>query len=859
MTIGGWKGVTPLFLFLSAVFLSGPLAQEGASASAGAPRIIDVRVEGNRRVSDAGFFRLTTLRTGQDFDPEAIRRQFRVVWESGLFDDLWVEALDAPTGKVVVFHVTERPVVIAVNYDKTPVVSLTAMEDRLKERNLPISLNQPVNLERVREVEEEIKRLHEEKGFLGTEVRAEVTSSRENTETVTFRIKPGAKTLIQKIEFTGNSIFSDRNLKGLMTNTIETGFKGLFSKKDLYHPIRFSQDLESVRTAYLARGRLDVTLKAPIVEFAQKEVVEKPAKPRKEPPPPPPGETDKQRRKREAREAKRRAQEEKKAAKRLPPKRKATIVVPVVEGPEYAVGDLTLTGSTVFPQDVLRALIPLRKGETFNSDALRKGLDSIESLYGQRGYFYAATNREIQRRTGGENIADVTVTVTEGDQYSLHRVEFAGNPSTRDRVLRRELPLAEGEVFNSRLWQIGLTRINQLGYWALSKEPEITPVEGEARLQAKVEGAEQGRNEIQVGGGFSGVEGAFFQGSYSTRNFLGRGEILQSSVQVGGRSQLINLSFTEPYFLGTRNTVGGSIFSRELDFRDFSRKSQGFSLLFGQRLGNFSSYAVTYRNERFDEFGGAAFFFDANNLPAGWENLDPTALFAGEFGTPIPQGVRTTNSTLVPVYTYNTVNNPFRPSRGFRLRAVLELTGSFLGGDNEFLKPSLDVTWYRPAFRRSYAAFHVEGGIVRGLNSRLIPRSERYFLGGDIRGPRVFETRSLAPIGPVASIPPLADSEGNIVGIPFAVVGGESYFLVQTEFVVRLTDPFDVAFFLDAGNAFDEVTGFDLGELRYSAGLEARFYLPIFQAPLRLIWGKVLDEEDGDRLNSFQFSIGFPF
>ena len=860
---GARAGVKSLILYLlcAAVAVTAA-AQAPPDDRAGDTLLIaDVRVEGNRRLSDPAFFRLTTLRSRQNYDEAEIRRQFRLLWDTHMFDDLWVETIDARGGKVVVFHVVERPVALTVTYQKSAVVSLTSIEERLRERGLTIALNQPVDRGRIRAVEEEIKRMHEEKGHLETVVRAEVTPMGDNGQAVEFRITPGAKTLMKKIAFEGNTLFSDRALKRLMPNTLETGFKGAFSKKDLYHPLRFAQALESVRSAYQARGHLDLDIKAPIVEFV--EGPEKKKKEKKEPKqyvpkPAPPDEKERHRRKRLAAEARRKARFEKKAAKRLPPKRKAIITVHIVEGAEYRVGDITVSGNTVIPAEALRRLIPLRKGTVFNADILKRGLDSIESLYGQQGYFYATSNRQISRQPGF--VADVNVVVNEGDQYRLHRVEFVGNSSTRDRVLRRELPLREGDVFNTRLWQIGLTRINQLGYWALAREPEITPVPGEPLLDAKIEGSEQGRNEVQVGGGFSGVEGAFFQGSYSTRNFLGRGEILSASVQVGGVSQLVNISFTEPFFLGTNNTVGASIFRRKLDFGDFSRDSTGFSLLFGQRLGNFTSYAITYRNVRFDEAGGTIFFLSPDNLPSGFENLDVNGLFNGEFGTPIPIGIETTNSTILPVLSHNTVNNPFRPTRGFRFRGSTGLTGSFLGGNNEFVRPVVSVTWYRPAFKRTFFALHSEVGFVEGIGGKLVPRSERFFLGGDARGPRIFETRSLSPLGPVAGVAPILDSEGNVIGIPFAEVGGDSFFLAQAEYVLNLSQAVDVALFLDAGNAFIEETGgFDLGNLRYSTGVEVRFYLPIFQAPMRLIFGRVLDEEPFDEINSFQFAIGFPF
>lgn len=837
-------------------------ASQDVEASGQAPRIVDVRVEGNKRITDAGFFRLTSLRTGQDYSDETVRRQFRVIWSSRLFDDVWVESLDATGGKVIVFHVVERPVVIAVDFGKSPVVAVSAIEDHLRERDLEIHLNQPIDRERIRAVEEEIKRMHEEKGFLGTEVHSTIVAGQGQTQMVRFQVQAGAKTLIKKINFEGNKIFKDSQLKDLMPNTIETGFKGIFSKKDLYHPARFSADLEAVRRAYLSKGRLDISLKPPVAEFIHKKGAQKPPPPPPEPLPVPDNESDKHKKKRVLKDAERLAKYEKKLAKRMPPKRKAIITVRVEEGPEYKVGEIRVTGATVFEESILQALIPLQSGRTFNASALQKGLDSIESLYGQRGYFYAATNRSLERRPDGVHIADVTVSVNEGEQYTLGKVEFAGNTSTRDRVLRRELPISEGEVFNTRLWQIGLTRINQLGYWALTEEPEITPVHGESTLDAKITGSEQGRNEIQVGGGFSGVEGAFFQGSYATRNFLGRGAILQSSLQVGGRSQLINISYTEPYFLGTRNTVGGSIFAREIEFTDFSRNSRGFTLLFGQRLGNFTSWTTTYRFQRFDEAGGAVFFFDVNRLPEGFEDLslaDIGDLLDLQFGTAFGAFDKTTNSSIIPRITYNTVNNPFRPTKGLRLRASMELTGSFLGGDNDFIKPILSLVYFRPIWRKSHLAFHAEGGIIEPLNGSLVPRSERFFLGGDVRGPRVFQTRSLSPLGPIAGLDPIIDTEGNIIGIPFSDVGGDKFILLQSEYVMRVSDPLDLVMFFDSGQSFGEVTGFDLGELRFSYGVEARFHLPIFQAPMRLIWGRVLDERDGDDINSFQFSIGFPF
>ena len=416
-----WAVPAALMLAMAAPALPvAAMVPQDAEASDQAPRIVDVRVEGNRRITDAGFFRLTSLRTGQNYSAETVRRQYRVIWSSGLFDDVWVEALDATGGKVVVFHVVERPVVIAVDFGKSPVVAVSAIEDQLRERDLEIRLNQPIDRERIRAVEEEIKRMHEEKGFLGTEVHSTVVDGGGQTQMVKFQVQAGAKTLIKKINFEGNEIFKDGQLKDLMPNTIETGFKGIFSKKDLYHPARFGADLEAVRRAYLSKGRLDISLKPPVADFIHKKGKQKPPPPPPEPLPVPANESDKHKKKRVLKDAERLAKYEKKMAKRLPPKRKAVITVRVEEGPEYKVGEIRVTGATVFEEAVLQSLIPLQSGRTFNASALQSGLDSIESLYGQRGYFYAATNRSLERQPDGVHIADVTVSVNEGSARFQH-------------------------------------------------------------------------------------------------------------------------------------------------------------------------------------------------------------------------------------------------------------------------------------------------------------------------------------------------------------------------------------------------------------------------------------------------------
>jgi outer membrane protein insertion porin family len=810
----------------AAAWLALGLAGASGPPPAAAPpsqTIEAIVLEGASRLSQEAFVHMLGIRAGEPFDPPRVRAEFRRLWERKLFDDISVEARPGDKGVVLIFHVVERPLLTSIEYTDVKVLARTQIEERLKERKTELRIGAPLDYAAIKKAEDLIRNALAEKGYLDARVSSELQEVSAAGRALTFKMETGAKSRIRSIDFTGNQVFSDRQLRRALKHTRAHSWWRLFRRGSVYHPLILDQDLEGVRQLYLDHGYVDVDLKPVSVEVVE----------------------DKPHRK------------EHKGRKWL------HLSIPLEEGRSYRVGGIRTEGNTVFSEAELLQRVPLRSGMVYSGSLMQAGTAAIEADYGERGYFYVSTSPRLTRREDGT--VDITLRVDEDQRYFINRIEFVGNTTTRDKVLRREMPVSEEDVFDLKKFRIGIRRINQLGYFQLVQEPSIEPIEGESKVNITIQGQEQNRNEIQIGGGYSGVDGAFFTASYATRNFLGLGEILSTSIQAGGRSDRFNIAFEEPYFLGKPMTLGFSVFRRDVEFTDFTQVGQGLSVTLGRRIAYFQRAHVIYR-------------------------LEDLRIREDE---DVSGDDHSVTSSLIPVYALNTINNPFRPSHGFELRFSSEYAGGFLGGDNYFVKPIVSTTGYLKAFKKTFFALHGEAGWVERFGGGLLPLSDRFFLGGEVRGPRVFETRSISPIGyrardgsndcvsraPDPNDPEddrffflqtgtttTFDSSGNPVTTtvttrqPFLdECGGNKFFLAQLEYVIPVGQPMELALFFDAGNTFLDDVAFDLGSVRMSAGVEARLFLPVFQFPLRLIYGQIIDPREGEDSSAFTFSIGRSF
>ena len=846
-----------------------------------------IEIQGLRRMTRVAFLHALDIEEGDLYERQKLSRRFKALWKLGLFEDITFETeVGAEGGTVLVIKIKERPVLTSVTYEENKVVSRTAIEDRLKERERELKLGKPIDMGAVFFAESAIRDLLSEQGFLNATVEARVRPVTETSRAVHIEINPGGKTRIRKIEFIGNERFSDRRLRSILELTRQRRWYWPWSSKNLYHQVKWDQDIGGVRDLYQNLGHLDVEIRPPVVEVI--ESGHKGARPRDAgetgdddgpkdlepavaqqlepfiPEPPPDDLSPKQLRRWEDQQQKKQEKLEKKARK-LERKEKAAkekrwvhLTVPIKEGPQYTLGEVTIEGNEVFTERQLRPMIPLRTGNILNNGIIEFGVDRIGRLYANKGHLYANAVRRINRREG-ETVADVEVIIDEDRPYTISRIDFVGNSNTHDAVLRREMLLDEGDLFRRDDLDISKIKVNQLGYW-LPDEPIVEPVTDVDQVRIVIPGVENSRNEIQVGGGFSEFDGAFFSGVYSTRNFLGRGQILAASITVGGRSNRYQISFTEPYFLNRPYTLGFSLFRRDTDFgSSLKNTSNGFGVVLGKRLGRFTRMNIGYN-------------FESVN--------SETVLVTTDTPTIVEQTFKI--SSIVPVLTYSTINNPYRPTAGRAFTFSVQIAGGPLGGDTALLKPVARFTAYKRLNRRLNTAFHLQLGWVgdwaggSDAQSSLIggvPRFQRYWLGGDTQGPRVFETRSITPlryvvlgddnnIAQVLGDPRLIPVEDLLTGggQPVTVeAGGNRFWLSQNELIVPINEQAEIAFFLDAGDSLFETQSIGLDTIRASAGIELRFHLPIFPVPLRLIYGVPLRELEGDRSSNFTFSIGRSF
>jgi outer membrane protein assembly complex protein YaeT len=871
-------------LATTATVLLIPLLSVSGALWAGPGTVERITVQGLSRMDIKGFMWLLDIAEGDPYDEAQLRRQFRVLWDKHLFEDITIESEDGPDGgKVLVIKVRERPVLASIQFEENKVLTRTQIEDHLKERAIDLRLGQALDLGQVYFAEAAIRDLFAQKGFLDATVEGRVTEVTTTSRALEFTMTPGGKTRIRRIQFTGNEVFGDRKLKKMLNLVEERKWYWPWSAKNLYHPVKWDQDVSNIRDVYQNRGHLDIETHAPIVEVRRKKQPAKeppevntkemrePIQPEAEPAAPPgptaatsPAEplTPKQQKKLEKQRQKeeRKARERARKAKKKESRRWVYLSVPITEGPAYELGEISLQGNEVFSGDVLRRQIPMVDGTTFNNGALKVGVNRITRMYEDRGYLYASVLQRIERRDDGKT-ADVSVNVEEDRPYRVGRVEFSGNSATHDRVLRREMRLEEGELFSRSKLDLSRAKVNQLGYFQVPGEPVIEPIETEDKVRIVLAGQEQGRNEIQVGGGFSGLEGAFFSGIYSTRNFLGRGQVLSTAAQIGGRSTRYQITFQEPWFLGRPYLFGLSLFRRDTDYgNSLQSTSTGGGILLGRRLGTFSRVTLGY-------------------------NFEEVTSSQVTTGTSTGQGVvlETENeiSSLTPVYSFSTLNNPYRPSRGTSFSTSVQVAGGPLGGTVSYFKPQVNFTRYQRVFGRSFFAVHAEAGMVEQFgdldvvatsNVEGVPRYQRFWLGGDTLGPRVFETRTITPrrfvrivdgvivdvVGDITGLPPDDFIQFNGVPVPIEV-GGDRMYLLQSEWVFPLNEQADLALFVDVGDALFEDTDLDFSTTRSSAGVELRFHLPIFPVPLRLIYGVPLREFEGDETSNFTFSIGRSF
>ncbi|HVS01184.1 MAG TPA: outer membrane protein assembly factor BamA [Thermoanaerobaculia bacterium] len=798
------SGAAGLAALLVAVLATAPraaTAQPLALPPATAGQVVEsIEWEGLRSLSEETLRYYLGLQVGQPFDPVELNQKIHALWERQLVDDLTVEAEPGAQGLRLEVRVRERPVLRSIEYQGTKKLGRTEIQERIDKDRVQVREGLPLERGELERLEQTLLDMYREKGFRFADVDYQLEEVTPGEVRVRFTVDEGDKVKIGGIEFEGNTVFSDWRLRQAMRKTRKTGPVTRLLKRDIYNPATLQEDLQRVKDLYREEGYKNVALGETRLEVRAR----RPQAPTPE-----------------------------------RQKRRLFLEIPVHEGERWRFGEVSIQGNEKFTdQALLRAFQrPRGRGPWLRASAVDKGVEAVQEIYRNHGYIYAQVDVEMRDR--GDGIADVIVKVFEGEQYRVRRLEFAGNDRTRDKVLRREFRVQEGMVLNMGALRSSLFKINQLGYFTLDED---NPIEFEnfdsedQTVDLVVKGEEADRTELLFGGGWSEVDGFFGQFSVRTQNFLGRGETLGVAVQAGKVRDLLEISYFVPWLLDRPQSAGFQLFSRDLDYVLGSqrqiREEIGGVLTYGRSFGLFNSLRFSY----------------------GYADLkDAVELLSAE-GEVVRTEAEFRKSNLRPMWIYDSQDNRLEPTRGARILASLEYAGGLLGGNIDLWRPELSFTFYRPvttAPLRTVLGLNVEGGWVEPYGDDELPIRERYYLGG-ARSVRGFANSQIF----------LRNDDGSAVTDDFGrILGGTQFVELGLEYHLLLGGPFRLVFFADAGNVFDEDRGhsFDIQDLRYSAGVELRLFVPVFGLPLRFIYAENLDPLPGDRFESFQFDVGTSF
>src|SRR5438309_872987 len=738
------------------------------------PRVVEnVDVSGNRRLRKDDIVYYIQTRQGDTYNPSQVERDLQALNAQGFFDktETRVTIEDGPRGGVnVTFYVSELPIIRDIQFEGLKSVSESDVLKTFREKRVGVSkeaIEDPVKLRNATRV---LKEMLAAKGHPNATVKAAIEKVSATSDAVTFQINEGPRVRVAEIRFEGSKVFKSSKLREQMKYVQEAGLLTRFREVDILDRAKLDYDLRRVDNYMRSKGYLQARHGEPRIEGLGPRRTGFPILPI-----PFLSSTDDTLR----------------------------ITVPIIDGKLYRLGDMKIEGNSIFSEAVIKAIIGLKKGEVANGEAISKALyENLKKYYGaQRFIQYTAEVTPTFKdnpQNPNEGVADFLVTIDEGKQFTLRRLEFTGNTFTRDNVLRREVLMNEGDIYNQTMFEVSITRLNQLGYFNpidKEKDADYRMNDEEGLVDVTVKVSEKGRQQISFNGGISGIGGSFFGLDYSTNNLFGRGEVLSINLAAGNRQRSAQFSFTEPYIRNRPITAGFSVFTysqkffgegtflsqntaaqqglfgNTLDFFNtseenlFTRNSTGASIFASAPLSEF------YRKRPFTQFSRIGLSYQLAKSSV----KDPAVNASGNTAQFIPVIYRQPSiltSRATATFAYDTRNASIDPTKGTSLSVGLGLAG--LGGDVRSYEPTAELTHFYPMRKRllkifggdskenpEVFGFRILAGTVgsfatsskiRNANSLAfvdgVPIYERFFLGDEftIRG---YNVRSISPVTPL--------------------------------------------------------------------------------------------------------------
>jgi outer membrane protein insertion porin family len=723
-----------------------------------APTILikELTVEGNRRVQEAVILGRVQSKLGGPFNPALLSEDLRSIFGLGFFDDVRLRVDDFEGGVKVVFVVSERPFVRDIDFTGNKKLATTTLQEKI---DLKLgSVYNPVDVQRARE---RLKEHYEEEGYFEAQITPEVEKFADGDVRIAFVINEGRRITIDRIVIVGNEGLKASDIKKVMLVQEREYFvlRGTVQRKNL------EEDIDRILALYNDHGYIQARVESHDIALDRENA-------------------------------------------------RVVITIRVVEGPQYHVDQISITGVTLLPESEIRRQLKFKSGDVFSRSTLRESVNGIADLYSTIG----RASADITPRTDQVPAAaklNIILDIVEGPVVYVERINISGNLRSEDKILRREVPMVEGDLFTLQKLQRARQRIINLGYFDMVNVT-TTPGSDKTKIIVNVEVTEKPTGIFSIGGGYSSADSFVGTIDLTQRNFLGKGYEASIRIRAGALTQQGIISFTDPWLFDRPLSAGFDLYSTMRVYPDYTYNSVGGAIRLSHPFAEYWRWHLGYRISR-DNIG---------HISDGI--LSPDLI--EQKGTKVTSMVSGSLSR-------DSRDNYQSPSRGGQTGITLDVAG--LGGDSRFVKLVGTTSYFKPIWFGHIISGRVEGGYAFGWGNAEVPIFERFFLGGPntLRG---WKFRQVSP----------HDETGFAVGGTTEILGNVEY-LVPLPFGLRL------AGFYDVGNVFASGTRPDFTELRSDVGAGVRWLSPF--GPIRVDYGIKLDRKAGEDLGAFQFSVGSAF
>ncbi|HEU0029693.1 MAG TPA: outer membrane protein assembly factor BamA [Kofleriaceae bacterium] len=772
-------------------------------------RIERVEIRGNRRIeTDAVRVQLGS-KAGQPLDPAQVRADIRALWKLGVFSNVAVFTEPAPSGApVLVVELEERPSIRKVLVAGYHEVKLDKLNDVLD-----LERDSVVDIAAIRRNRDKLAELYTQQGFYLSTVDFDLVPVSASEVDVRFTVDEHAKVKVGDITFVGNHAVSTSDLRDAIA-TRKPNALSFMNDSGVYRQDILERDLVMLSALYLDRGYAQVKIAAPTLRLSRDG-------------------------------------------------RRMYVTISIDEGPRFAFGSITVKGDLIGTPADQQRFVKARPGDTFSRTQAERDRKALEMYYQDQGYAYANVTPRMRVDLPNRRIETV-YEIARGKRVYVERIAIRGNSKTRDKVIRREMKITEGELFSSTAVEASRRRIMVLGFFE-SATIGIARGSSDEFVVLNVEVIERRTGSFQVGAGFSSQEAFLLQGQIAHDNFLGRGHSLSAQAMFSRTRRQFGFRFVEPSFLDTDWMFSTELYNQSRGFGKFSRNATGGALTWGYQLTDHARASLTYRLEHVDISSGTGSFANFGARTEALPTLDTANLFRGGW-----------TSSVRGSFGWDSRDNRFAAASGWHANVFAEYAGRETGSENQFVRWGGFVRHYRRLADSPFVLrLNGELGVTTSLDGKGVPLSERYLLGGifDVRG---YTARSL---GPQLYVQNASDVGARLDPLP---LGGNLQLIGNAEIEFPLVKKLGLSgvVFFDIGNAYNLERRYCshagasststpstvdpcvspagmLGGLRKSIGAGIRWNSPM--GPLRFEWGLPLDLGPNEKPSGLDFTIGTSF